>query len=718
MRTGDPLAPARPETEPNRAAPGKPFPLGATLTPEGVNFALFSRSASAVHLVLFDEPAGEPTEVIPLEGPNRYIWHVLVGGLHAGQLYGYRVFGDHDPAHGMRFNPSKLLIDPYAKALTGKAVNADNLLLAYDPHAPDLDLSIDARDDARIVPKCIVVDDGFDWQNDSSPHIPLEHLLVYEVHVKGYTAHPSSGVAHPGTYLGFVEKIPHLQRLGVNAVELLPVHEHYVEDFLRQRGLTNYWGYNTVAFFAPEISYSTCALPGCQVAEFKTLVRGLHRAGIKVILDVAYNHSAEGSELGPTLSLRGIDNPTYYALTGPPEQPGRFYRNYTGTGNALDLAQPAVIRLVMDSLRYWVEVMHVDGFRFDLASVLGRQEDGTFRTRSGFFDAVSQDPVLSRVTLIAEPWDLGTYQVGNFPIDWSEWNGRFRDTVRRFVKGDRGQVPDLAARITGSADLYRDDGRAAYNSVNFVTCHDGFTLHDLVSYDDKHNEANREGNRDGSEQNDSWNCGTEGETDDEAVTRLRRQQAKNLLCTLLFSAGTPMLLGGDELFRTQGGNNNAYCQDNDNSWFDWREVERNAEILAFVRRAIALTRRCTILQRRKFLLGRDRDGDGVPDIVWYDNDLGSPHWQDGALRTLCYQLAGSEQGAELAHYRLFFVLNADSALQRVTLPPLWQGARWSRLIDTALPGGEDIVLPGQEVPLDPPDFYLVNPRSTVVLLGR
>jgi isoamylase len=711
------VPPLSPRTS-RKLSPGSNYPLGATLTPEGVNFALFSRSASEVHVMLFDDPAAEPTDVIRVENQSRFVWHVFVHGLRAGQLYGYRVAGDHDPAHGLRFNPNKLLIDPYAKALTGKAVNSDNLLLAYDPFAPGRDLSMDTRDNARFVPKCIVVDDTFDWQGDVPPDIPLEQLLIYEVHLKGFTAHASSGAARPGTYLGFVEKIPHLQRLGINAVELLPVHEHYVEDFLKERGLTNYWGYNTLAFFAPELSYSTCSSPGCQVAEFKTLVRELHRGGIKVILDVVYNHTAEGSEMGPTLSLRGIDNPTYYALTGPPETPARFYQNYTGTGNVLDIAKPAVIRLVMDSLRYWVQVMHVDGFRFDLASVLGREEDGTFRASSGFFDAVSQDPVLSRVTLIAEPWDLGTYQVGSFPIDWSEWNGRFRDTVRQFVKGDRDQVRDLGTRLTGSADLYRDDGRSAYNSVNFLTCHDGYTLRDLVTYDVKHNQANLEGNRDGTDDNDSWNCGAEGETDDPAVSRLRRQQAKNLLCTLLFSAGTPMVLGGDEFMRTQRGNNNAYCQDNEISWFDWREVERNSDIVRFFEKAVALTRRCTILQRRKFLLGEDSNGDGVPDIVWYGRELGSPAWNDPELRTLCYQLDGSEQRSELGHYRLLFILNADPNLQHVKLPPLWEGARWGRLIDTSLPAGEEIALPGNEVPLDPPGFYLTNPRSTVVLIGR
>ena len=701
-----------------RLLPGSMVPLGATLNREGVNFALFSRNAKEVWLELFDDPAGEPTDVIRVEDQNRFIWHVFVHSLKAGQLYGYRVVGDFDPARGLRFNPAKLLIDPYAKALTGKAENTDNLLLAYDPDDPRRDLALDTRDNSHIVPKCIVVDDAFDWQGDAPPDIPLEQLLIYEVHVKGFTAHPSSGVVHPGTYLGFVEKIPHLQRLGINAVELLPVHEHYVEDLLKERGLTNYWGYNTLGFFAPELSYGTGSAPACQVGEFKTMVRELHRSGIKVILDVVYNHSAEGNELGPTLSLRGIDNPTYYALGGPADQPARYYLNYTGTGNALDVARPAVIRLVMDSLRYWVEEMHVDGFRFDLASVLGRTEDGTFRSGSGFFDAVSQDPVLSRVTLIAEPWDLGTYQVGSFPIDWSEWNGRFRDTVRKFGRGDRGQVGDLGSRITGSADLYRDDGRSAYNSVNFVTCHDGFTLRDLVSYNQKHNEANREGNRDGTDENNSWNCGIEGETDDPAVGRLRRQQVKNLLCHLLFSAGTPMILGGDEFYRTQRGNNNAYCQDNELSWFDWSETARNADILPFLRTAVALTRRCTILQRRKFLLGEDRNGDGVPDIVWYGTNLETPAWDDPELRTGCVQLDGGQEHSDLGHYRLLFILDEDTNLRYVTLPPLAPGARWSRLVDTSLPAGEDIVLPGAEVPLDPPGFYLVNARSTVVLIGR
>jgi len=695
---------------------GSDFPLGATLTPKGVNFALFSRNAQEVYLLLYDDPAGEPTDIIRVENRRRFVWSVFVYGLKAGQLYGYKIRGDFDPGRGLRFNEHRLLVDPYAKALTCKATNSDNLLLAYDPHSPDLDRSVDTRDNSRIVPKSIVVDDSFDWKGDAFPDIPLERLVIYEVHLKGFTAHPSSGVSHPGTYLGFVEKIPYLQSLGINVVEILPVHEFYVEDFLKARGLTNYWGYNTLGFFAPESSYSTGCRAGCQVEEFKTMVRELHRAGIEVLLDVVYNHTAEGSELGPTISFRGIDNPTYYCLTGPPHEPYRYYMNWTGCGNSFNLSSPPVIRLVMDSLRYWVEVMHVDGFRFDLASVLGR-EDGMFRVSAPFFDVVSQDPILHRVKLIAEPWDLGTYQVGNFPVDWSEWNGRFRDTVRRFVKGDAGQVRDLAARFTGSADLYADDGRSAYNSINFVTCHDGFTLLDLVSYDGKHNEANLEGNRDGTDDNNSWNCGVEGETSDPVINQLRRQMVKNHLCGLLFGAGTPMVLGGDEFLRTQRGNNNAYCQDNDISWFNWENVERNAEMVEFFRKAVALTRRCTILQRRKFLLGQDLDADNIPDITWLGTDLRRPDWDDPELRTLCYQLDGGEEPSALGKYFLLLILNADYRTRSFQLPALSGGSQWRRVIDTSLPAGEDFCEAGREVPLDPADYYLANPRSTVVLLG-
>jgi isoamylase len=702
-----------------RVSVGRHTPLGATVQEDGVNFALYSRHATEVFLILFDRTGAFATDVIRLEERRQFVWHGFVHGVRPGQLYGYRVRGPFDPARGHRFNEHKLLIDPYARALFGKATNRDNLLLAYDAASPERDLSIDRRDSAEVMPRCIVTDDSFDWQGVEPPDLRLDQLVIYEVHVKGFTAHPSSGVRHPGTYLGFIERIPHLKRLGVNAVELLPVHEKQDEDFLRDKRLSNYWGYNTVGFFAPESSYSTGRTLACQVTEMKTLVRELHRAGIEVILDVVYNHTAEGSELGPTLSLRGIDNATYYALTGPGEQPGRHYTNPTGTGNALDLGRAPVMRLVMDSLRYWAGTMRVDGFRFDLASVLGR-EDGEFRATASFFDAVSQDPILQTVKLIAEPWDatMSGYQVGNFPVDWSEWNDRFRNTVRRFVKGDAGQVPDLARRVSGSADLYGDDGRSAYASINFCTSHDGFTLADLVSYDRKHNEANLEDNRDGTDDNASWNSGTEGETDDPAIVQRRRQLTKNHLACLFLSAGTPMLLGGDEMLRSQRGNNNAYCQDNDISWFDWTLAERNADMVEFVRRLIALPRRYTILQRRKFLIGADLDTDQAPDVSWFGPDRAPPDWHDREIRTLGIMLDGGEERSPLGDYHLFLLLHAHHEARPFLLPPPLTPQRWWRVLDTSLPAGQDLVDPGSEVPLDPGDRYVASARSAVLLLAR
>jgi glycogen operon protein len=700
-----------------KVSAGHFHPLGATLDAGGVNFALYSKSASEVYLLLYDRADGAATDVIRLENRTRFVFHAFVHGLRAGQLYAYRVVGPFDPARGLRFNEHKLLIDPYARALSGKARNVDDLLLAYDPRSPARDLSLDTRDSAPVVPKSIVVDPSFDWQGDAPPDIPVDRLVIYEVHLKGFSAHASSGVRHPGSYLGFIEKIPHLKALGVNAIELLPIHERYVADFLHAGGRTNYWGYDSIGFFAPESSYRAGPTPGCEVAEWKLLVRELHRAGIEVILDVVYNHTGEGSELGPTLSLRGIDNPSYYALTGSPAEPGRFYMNWSGCGNSLNMTTVAGIRLVMDSLRYWVEEMHVDGFRFDLASILAR-ESGRFERAAGFFDTISQDPVLSRVKLIAEPWDLAAYEVGNFPVDWSEWNGRFRDAMRRFGKGDGGLVPELGFRITGSPDLYADDGRAPYNTVNFITCHDGFTLWDLVSFNHKHNEDNGEENRDGANDNHSWNCGVEGETDDPAVLALRRRQAKNFICYLLFSAGTPMLLGGDELLRSQRGNNNAYCQDNDISWFDWRLAEQNADFLEFVRRAIAFTRTHAVLQRRTFFSGKDASNDGRPDIHWYGRDLGPPEWGNPNLRTLAYQLDGAEAETHAAPYLLFVVLNADWQLAPVRIPPPGDGRNWHRVADTSLPAPHDFARAGEEVRLEPADVYLVNPRSTVVLLAR
>jgi isoamylase len=697
---------------------GACYPLGATPTAGGVNFALYSRHAAEVFLLLFESPESEPTDVIQLRERTKYIWHALVSGVRPGQLYAYKVCGELVPQWGLRFNDAKLLLDPYAKAVSGKYRNSDNLLLAYDAHSADRDLSRDSRDNTAAVPKGIVIDDAFDWQGDRAAELALEKLVIYEVHLKGYTAHPSAGVRFPGTYLGFIEKIPHLTALGINAVELLPVHEFYVEDSLTAKGLTNYWGYNSIAFFAPESSYAAGHVPGSQVAEFKTLVRELHKAGIKVILDVVYNHTGEGNELGPTISLKGIDNPSYYFLSGPPGEPGRYYMNYTGCGNSLNFDSPAVIRLAMDSLRYWVQQMHVDGFRFDLASVLGRTAQDGYRSSASFFDAISQDPVLNRVVLIAEPWDLATYQLGNFPVDWSEWNGRFRDTTRKFVKGDAGQLADLGWRLTGSADLYGEDGRSAYNSVNFVTCHDGFTLNDLVSYGSKHNERNGENNQDGTNDNLSWNCGVEGKTDDPVVIALRKRLARNFVCHLLFSSGTPMILGGDEFLRSQDGNNNAYCQDNEVSWFDWDQAVRNADTLEFFRKAIAFTRRYPILQRRKFFLGSDLDSDQVPDLQWFGPRLDQPGWNDPGQRVLCYRLDGSEEASEAGNYILFLILNAHHETQWVALPPSLRGERWYRIIDTSLPGGQDFADPGQEVLVDPGDHYIANPRSTVVLLGR
>jgi glycogen operon protein len=712
-------SPALEHTTNKTVTKGSPFPLGATPVTGGVNFAIYSKTAAEIFLLLFDTPDGPPTDVIRLQEHDKFIWHAQVKGLKAGQLYAYKARGEYRPEFGLRFNETKLLLDPYAKAVTGKFRNTGNLLLPYDAQPGAGELVADTRDNTAVVPKGIVIDDGaFDWQGVCSPRRGLEELVIYEVHVKGFTAHPSSGVRSPGTYRGFIEEIPYLTRLGVNAVELLPVHEYYVDDFLIARGLTNYWGYNSIGFFAPESSYGSGSAPGCQVAEFKTLVRELHRAGIQVILDVVYNHTGEGNEMGPSMSFRGLDNVSYYSLTGPPEAPRRYYMNYTGCGNSLNFDSPVVIRLVMDSLRYWAETMQVDGFRFDLASVLGRCDDGSFRSSAGFFEAVSQDPVLSRAILIAEPWDIGTYQVGNFPVDWSEWNGRFRDTVRRFAKSDAGQLGEMGWRLTGSADLYGDDGRSAYNSVNFVTCHDGFTLHDLVSYNGKHNEANGENNQDGSNDNNSWNCGAEGETGDPAIISLRKQLIKNHACYLLFACGTPMILGGDEFGRSQKGNNNAYCQDNEISWFDWDLTAKNAELVEFFRKAIAFTRRFPVLQSRKFRLGKDLDADGVPDLSWFAPDLGQPAWSNANARTLCYQLDATEEGAASEAERLYFILNGDFQSQWVQLPPLAPSRAWYRAIDTSLRPGEDFMDAGQEIKLDPPDHYVVNARTTVVLLAR
>lgn len=699
-----------------KISPGSDRPLGAVINKDGTNFALYSKYAKEVYLLLFDIPDGEPTDIIRIENRTDNVWHVFVHGIKANQLYDYKVQGDYNPKEGIRFNEKKLLIDPYAKALTGRFKNTENLLLAYDANSPEKDLVIDNRDNTHTIPKSIVVDDSFDWQNDKKPDIPLEELIIYEVHVKGFTAHQSSGVRHPGTYLGFIEKILYLKGLGINAVELLPIQEFHIRDSLINKGLTEYWGYNTIGFFAPESSYSTKSYPGCQVNEFKTLVRELHKAGIEVILDVVYNHTGEGNELGPTLCFKGIDNPTYYTLKGEEDEPYRYYINDTGCGNTFNLENSVVMNLVLNSLRYWSEEMHVDGFRFDLASILARVQ-GSYSDKSAFFEAVSDDLVLKNVKMIAEPWDLTTYQVGNFPLGWSEWNGKFRDTARKFLKGDKGQLRDLGWRLTGSADLYGDDERSPYNSINFITCHDGFTLYDLFSYNQKHNEANLEDNRDGTDDNNSWNCGFEGKTEDINTIQLRKQMIKNAICCLFFSSGTPMLLGGDEITRTQSGNNNAYCQDNEINWFNWKLAEENSDTMEFCKNVINFYKKYTILQCRRFFTGKDRDADNIPDIGWFGENLEKPLWDNPESRFICYQLDGSEKPSELGNYHLFFIHNMEVNSHVVKLPR-HEGMKWYRVIDTSLKNGDDFLHFGHEIIISPSDEYKANPRSIVVLLGK
>src|SRR3954470_19193083 len=564
--------------------PGSPFPLGATWDGEGTNFALFAPAAESVELCLFD---GEEEERVALEEVTYHVWHAYLPRVGPRQRYGFRVDGPFDPGHGLRWNSGKLLIDPYARALDGEFA-LDDAVFGYPPGKDDTQQ--DHRDSAPFVPKAVVVADAFPWGDDPRPATPWADTVIYEMHVKGFTArHPDVPPSVRGTYAGLARPaaIEHLRRLGITAVELMPVHHFVSEPALLRRGLTNYWGYNTLGFFAPHAAYSSSGSRGEQVREFKAMVRALHAAGIEVILDVVYNHTAEGDEKGPTLSFRGIDNPTYYRLR---DDDPRRYLDYTGTGNTLNAQQPHVLQLIMDSLRYWVTEMHVDGFRFDLAAALARSFHDVDRL-SGFFEVIEQDPVLSQVKLIAEPWDLGPggYQVGEFPPLWTEWNGKYRDTVRDFWRGAQTGVAELGYRLTGSSDLYQDDGRRPYASINFVTCHDGFTLRDLVSYDEKHNEDNGEDNKDGSDDNRSWNCGVEGPAGDPAVEALRNRQVKNFLTVTMLSLGVPMIPMGDEVRRTQGGNNNTYCHDDEANWFDWSLVERHADVHRFVK--LLLTRR-------------------------------------------------------------------------------------------------------------------------------
>jgi isoamylase len=681
--------------------PGRPHPLGATWDGSGVNFALFSANATRVELCIFDAEGRREIERITLPEYTDEVFHGYLPEAYPGLLYGYRVHGPYEPNAGHRFNPNKLLLDPYAKALAGPLRWSD-AHFAYRVGSPREDFSFDRRDNARGLPKCRVVDDAFTWGDDRPPGIPSGETVTYETHVRGMTMrHPEVPEHLRGTFAGLAHPavLDHLVKLGITSIELLPIHAFVQDRHLVQKGLANYWGYNTIGFFAPEPRY---LLAGA-VGEFKTMVRRFHAAGIEVILDVVYNHTAEGNHLGPTLSFKGIDNATYYRLL--PDNP-RYFIDDTGTGNTINMTHPRVLQMVTDSLRYWVEEMHVDGFRFDLAATLGREPYG-FDPSGGFFDAIRQDRVLGGVKLIAEPWDIGPggYQVGNFPPGWFELNDRYRDTIRKYWKGDDGVLQELAGRITGSSDLFERRGRRAWTSVNKITSHDGFTLADAVSYNDKHNDEN---GQDGHNANYTWNHGAEGPSDDPAIRVLRARQMRNMMATLLLSQGTPMLLGGDEFGRTQNGNNNAYCQDNEISWFDWEGVDDEGVALTrFTRRLIALRKAHPVIRRTRFLHGMVQSENGVPDIVWISprgEPMSDGEWHDPFARCFGLMLNG-QAGHDRTVYGepadddvLLVVMNAHHDVVPFVLPAVTGGAGWSRLLDTAEPEleGEDAVHPSGE----------------------
>jgi isoamylase len=703
--------------------PGQPRPLGASWDGDGTNFAVFAEDADAVELALFDEQGRERR--IGLPEVTAHVWHGYVPEVRPGQRYGFRVHGPYDPDRGHRHNPAKLLLDPYARAIEGE-VDWNPAMFGY-PVGGD-DLVPDERDSAPHMPKSVVVHDGgFPWGEDRHPGVPWADTVIYEAHVRGFTMrHPEVPPHQRGTYaaMGSPPVVEHLRRLGITTLELLPVHHFISEHHLVARGLTNYWGYNSIGFFAPEARYSSSGTRGQQVSEFKAMVRNLHAAGIEVVLDVVYNHTAEGNHLGPTLAFRGLDNRAYYRML---EERPRFYLDYTGTGNTINARHPQVLALILDSLRYWVEEMHVDGFRFDLASALARGAHHVKRL-SAFFDLIHQDPVVSRVKLIAEPWDVGPggYQVGNFPVLWSEWNGRYRDTMRDFWRGARTGVADVAYRLTGSSDLYQDDGRRPYASINFVTAHDGFTLHDLVSYDHKHNEANGEHNHDGSNDNRSWNCGVEGPTDDSEVSFLRERQRRNFLTSLLLSQGVPMLLAGDELGRTQGGNNNAYCQDNEISWVDWELDEQRLALLDFVRAIVTLRREHPVFRRGQFFQGQASHGSAVKDIGWFTPDgteMNEAEWQAPDVSTLGVFLNGEEipdrdrRGERAVDDSFMLLLNGGGEPALFTLPGQPWAKEYELLADTALafvrPRGADApsYMAGEELSMASRSMALLRKRT-------
>lgn len=701
-----------------RVWPGRPYPLGATWDGSGVNFAVFSEYATKVELCLFDSANSKvESKRIPLPEQTDIVWHGYLPDVEPGQLYGYRVHGPYDPASGHRFNPNKVVLDPYAKAM-GRDVQWSDAMFGYEIGDPRADLSFDARDNAGESPLGVVIDTSFNWGSDRPLRTPWHKTLIYEMHVRGFTKlHPGVPAALRGTYAGVVsdEALRHLLKLGVTAVELMPVHHHADDRFLVEKGLKNYWGYNTLSYFAPDSRYVAAKTPQDGIREFQRMVRTLHEAGIEVILDVVYNHTAEGNHLGPTLSLRGLDNANYYRLMGDNQ---RYYMDFTGCGNTLNMRCPRVLQLIMDSLRYWVQEMHIDGFRFDLCSALARELYEVDKL-GAFFDIIHQDPVLSQVKLIAEPWDLGVggYQVGNFPVLWTEWNGKYRDTVRKFWRGDGHTVSEMATRLCGSSDLYSLSGRRPYASINFVTCHDGFTLHDLVSYNEKHNIANGEGNRDGESKNESWNCGYEGPTDNVAVNQLRMQQKRNFITTLLLSQGVPMLLAGDELSHTQKGNNNAYCQDNELSWLNWELNSDEEDFLEFVCRIIQIWRENPVVQRRKFFQGRQIRGASVKDIAWLAPDgreMTDEAWNAGFVRCLGLRLDGQmtdevdERGRAIQGTTMLVLLNGDHNSLPFKLPPLQSYESWQPILDTARVTRSYSRLP-------PGSTYALQARSMVVM---
>ncbi|PTQ94100.1 glycogen operon protein [Mucilaginibacter yixingensis] len=696
--------------------PGKPYPLGATWDGEGVNFAIFADNATGVELCLFDnKDAKQESQKINVTERSHQIWHCYLPDCKPGQLYGFRVHGPYEPENGHRHNPNKLLIDPYAKAIAG-SINWNDAMFGYIVGDPQADLSFSETDSAPFIPKSVVIDNEFDWEGDEPQYLPYHQSIIYEAHVRGFTKqHPDIPEEIRGSYaaIGHPVTIQYLKDLGITAIELMPVHQFVNDRHLLEKGLYNYWGYNTIGFFAPDVRYSSSGVEGGQVTEFKQMVKDLHKAGIEVILDVVYNHTGEGNEMGPTLSFKGVDNFCYYRLV---EGDMRHYMDYTGTGNTLNANLPNVLRYIMDSLRYWILDMHVDGFRFDLAATLARELHEVNRL-SAFFDIIHQDPVISQVKLIAEPWDVGEggYQVGKFPSGWAEWNGKFRDCIRDYWRGADSMLGEFAQRFTGSPDLYQDDYRRPTASINFITAHDGFTLNDLVSYNDKHNEANGEDNRDGESHNRSWNCGVEGPTDDEAINQLREQQKRNLLTTLFLSQGVPMLVAGDEFGRTQNGNNNAYCQDNEISWLNWKDADQS--LLKFTRKLIHFMKEHPAFRRRKWFQGLPIKGKGLEDIAWFlpeGTEMSDENWNHDYAKSLGVFLNGKgihqldPEGHQIEDDNFYLIFNAYHEALEYTFPEKIRGKGWMKVIDTAEDETEDHLL-------DQKESICVQGRSVVVL---